>query len=407
MKKNILLKTSGILLSIFLLGGIFYLRAVQNYSTQDYPNSNFFFFWLAGRMVLNGENPYDQSLYLAGHEAFGAAWRPNKIFPYPLPLSLFMVPLGLVSLGNAYIIWQIISQILIAITVFILLNHWKEPAQRRLFVPVMLFLLFFGPVFLTLQIGSIGALTLVIMLSALFLLEKEKSLLAGLILSLTILKPPQGATILFLTGIWFIARREWKAILGIAIGGLALFLIGYLQDPLWLIKFRTASQAVMDRTQGIHSNVWSFAYLACKGTSPCFTLLGAAGALTLLGLGGLLLWRKQAELSAWEAMNFIIPIGFVSTVYLWAYDQILYVIPIIWIVGTLVQKRKSYMYAFLFLLILVLYSFIALALHAQTSKDLWSLGNTLIVLGAILLATRLKQKSPIDTSSTSTLNLAP
>jgi hypothetical protein len=37
---------------------------------------------------------------------------------------------------------------------------------------------------------------------------------------------------------------------------------------------------------------------------------------------------------------------------------------------------------------------------------LWSLGNTLIVLGAILLVTRIKQKSPIDTSSPSTLNLA-
>jgi hypothetical protein len=245
------------------------------------------------------------------------------------------------------------------------------------------------------------------MLAALLLLEKEKSLLAGLILSLTILKPPQGATILFLVSIWFIARRNWKAILGMAIGGLALLLIGFLQDPLWLIKFRTASQAVMDRTQGVHSNVWSFAYLACKGASPCSMLLGAGGALTLLGLGALILWRKQAEMSAWEAMTFIIPIGFVSTVYLWAYDQILYVIPITWIVGTLVQKTKSYIYPFLFLVALVIYSFFALAQHAQTSKDLWSLGNTLIVLGTVLLVTRLKQKSPIDTSSPSTLNLTP
>ena len=382
MKKNTLLKTTGVLLTITLLGGIFYLRARQNYSTQDYRNTNFFFFWLAGRMELTGENPYDQAQYLAGHDVSGATWKPNKIFPYPLPLSLFMVPLGLFSLGNAYIIWQIVSQILIATTVYVLLNHWTDPAPRRLFLLMMLFLLFFGPIFLTLQIGSIGALTLIIMTSALLLLEKDKSLFAGIVLSLTILKPPQGATILFLAGVWLLARRNWSAILGIALGGLALLLIGYFQDPLWLTKFRTASQAVMDRTQGIHSNVWSFAYLACKGASSCSMLLGGASALTLLGLGGLFLWRKQAEMSAWEAMNFIIPVGFVSTVYLWAYDQILYVIPVTWIIGTLVQKMKSYVPAFLFLVILVLYSFFALAQHANTSKDLWSLGNTILVLGA-------------------------
>lgn len=385
MKKDTVLKIAGILFTVALLGAIFHLRAGQNLSTQDYRNSNFFFFWLSGRMVLTGENPYDQAQYLAGHDAFDVTWRPNRIFPYPLPLTLFMIPLGLFSLENAYVTWQIVTQILIAITVFVLLNHWKEPAQRRLLIPMMLFLSFFGPVFLTLQIGAIGGFTLIAMLAALLLLEKDKSFFAGIALSLTILKPPQGATILFLFGIWFLARRDWKAICGMVIGGLALLLIGLVQDPLWVVKFSTASQAVMDRTQGVHSNVWSFAYLACKGTSPCSTLLGAAGALTLLGLGSLFLWRKQAQLSAWEAMNVIIPVGFLSTVYLWAYDQILYVIPITWIVGRLVQKSKSYIHALLFLIVLVSYSFFALAMHAYTLKDLWSLGNTLIVLGMLAL----------------------
>jgi hypothetical protein len=396
MKRETFLKIAGILFTVIILGTVFYLRAMQNLSTQDYKNSNFFFFWLSGRMVLTGENPYDQTQYLAGHDAYGVTWRPNKIFPYPLPLALFMAPLGLFSLENAYILWQIVSQIFIAITVFALLNHWKEPAQRRLLVPMMIFLLFFGPVFLTLQVGSIGTLTLIFMLIALLLLEKEKSMLAGIVLSLTILKPPQGTTILFLFGIWFIARRNWKAIQGIIAGGLALLIVGLIQDPLWIKKFLTAGQAVMDRTQGIHSNVWAFAYLACKGASPCSTLLGGGGALILLGLGSIFLWRKQAQISAWEAMNVIIPLGFVSTVYLWAYDQILYVIPITWIVGTMVQRTKSYIHAFLFLVVLVLYSFFALAMHANTVKDLWSLGNTVIVFGVGMGLLYLNWKKPIQ-----------
>jgi hypothetical protein len=389
---------AGILFTLILLGGVFYLRAMQNLSTQDYTNTNFFFFWLSGRMVLTGGNPYDQMEYLAGHDANGVTWRPNKIFPYPLPLALLMTPLGLFPLEKAYVFWQIVTQIFIAITVLALLNHWQEPAQRRLFVPLTFFLLFFGPVLLTLQIGAIGGVTLIAMLTALLLLEKEKSFYAGIALSLTILKPPQGATILFLFGIRFLARRDWKAIQGMIAGGLAILVIGLIQDPLWVRKFLTAGQAVMDRTQGIHSNVWAFAYLACRGASPCSTLLGGTLALILLGLGSLFLWRKRAQWSAWEAMNFIIPIGFVSTIYLWEYDQILYVIPIAWIAGTLVQKTRSYVHAFLFMIVLVLYSLFALVRHANTHKDLWSLGNTLIVFGAFLLVSRMKQKTAIDTS---------
>lgn len=333
---------------------------------------------------MEGENPYNETQYLAGHETYGIKWQPNKIFPYPLPLAIFCVPLGLLSLPAAYITWQIITLIIVAVTIFILLNHWEETAPRRLLVPVFAAMFFFGPLYLTLHTGSIGVIAVLAIMGAILLLEKDKSLLAGIALSLTILKPPQGLTILFLAGIWFLARRDWKAIYGVAIGGIALLIIGMIQDPLWVIKFRGASEAVMDRTLGVHSNMWAFAYLACKGASPCSTLLGGVLGLILLGLGGFFLWQNQSKVTAWEAFNVILPIAFVSTVYLWAYDQITYIIPIVWIIGTLVERTKSYIYAFIFLIVLDLYSFFALIEQAGTSKDLWSLGTTIIVLGMVI-----------------------
>jgi hypothetical protein len=226
-----------------------------------------------------------------------------------------------------------------------------------------------------------------------------------MVLSLTILKPPQGLTILFLAGIWFLARRDWKAIFGVAIGGLALLAIGMIQDPMWVIKFSGASQAVMDRTLGVHSNVWAFAYLACKGASPCSTLLGGTLALTLLGLGGFFLWRAQppagnhSKVTAWEAFNVILPIAFVCTIYLWAYDQLPYIIPIVWIIGTLVERTKNYLYAFIFLIVLDMFSFYALVQQASTNKDLWSLATTVIVLGMVLGLMYWNRTKPIDKPS--------
>jgi len=382
--KNSLQKIIGIIITLTLLGAMIFLRT-QMSKAFDYQNSNFAFFWLSGRMILQGENPYNETQYLAGHDAYGIKWRPNNIFPYPLQLALIFIPFGLISLEKAYVLWQVVSLIFIASIIHLLLNQWKDPAQRRLLIPIFAFMFFFGPLYLTLYTGSIGAIAALVLLSAILLLEKDKSLLAGIILSLTILKPPQGLPILLLAGFWFLARRDWKAILDVAIGGISLLLIGIIQDPLWAIKFLEASQAVMDRTQGIHSNVWGFAYLACGGISPCSTLLGGTLGLTLLGLGGFFLWKKQAQWSAWEAFNVIIPLAFISTIYLWSYDQLPYIIPIVWIVGTLVKVTKSYIYAFLLLMVLDLFSLFALEKQASTGSDLWSLGNTAIVLGMVMV----------------------
>ena len=388
--QNSIRKTAGILFTLILIGGMIFLRARISYTTFDFQSSNFTFFWLAGRMVLEGESPYDEAQYLAGHETYGIKWQPNKIFPYPLPLAILCVPLGLMSLPTAYITWQVLTLVIIAISIFILLSRWPGPAPRMLLVPTFASMFFFGPVYLTLHTGSVGALALISILGAIVLLEKDKPLAAGMLLSLTMLKPPQGLTILILAGIWFLAQKNWKAIWGVAIGGVALLVIGMMQDPLWLIKFRAASEAVMDRTQGVHSNVWAFSYLICEGAAPCSTLLGGTLGLVLLGLGGFYLWQDQARVKAWDAFNIILPVAFVSTIYLWAYDQLPYLIPIVWISAALVTKTKSFIPAFLFLIVLDVFSLFALFQQASTQKDLWSLGNSVLVLGMVLTMKFLK-----------------
>lgn len=377
-------KPIGAFVTPALLGLLIFAR-LQISRDFDVSESNFSFFWLAGRMVLDGENPYDETQYLAGHDANGMDWRPNRIFPYPLPLALLCVPFGFFPMKAAYAAWQAISLSIVALTVHLLLRRWQGPAHRALFLPVFFFLLFFGPLYLATHAGTLSAFSLLILLAALLLLEKDQSLWAGVVLALTMLKPPQGLTILLLTGVWFLARRDWKGIAGMAVGGLGILLVGLIQDPQWIQKFLGAGDAVMDRTLGVHSNVWAFAHLACGGASPCSALLGGTLSLSLLSGASLLLWRNQLKWSAWEAMNLIIPVGFLSTIYLWAYDQLPYVIPIVWVVGMSVEKRRSILPAFAFLIALDLLSIFALAQHALTGKDLWSLGTTLAILVAVVL----------------------
>jgi hypothetical protein len=132
--------------------------------------------------------------------------------------------------------------------------------------------------------------------------------------------------------------------------------------------------------------------LESLSTATCSTIAGILSSASLLGLSGFFLWKKQAQVTVWEAMSFIIPMGFITTVYLWEYDQILYVFPIIWVIGTLVQKTKSYVHAFLFLIVLIFYAFFAVGRLRVTFHDLWSWGNTLILLAGYWLALTLKEK---------------
>jgi ABC-type Co2+ transport system permease subunit len=121
-------------------------------------------------------------------------------------------------------------------------------------------------------------------------------------------------------------------------------------------------------------------------------IVGSVVTLLTLSLGALYLWRNGPYLAAWDAFNVIIPLGFVATIYLWSYDQLLYVIPIVWIAMKSVEVTKSYIFAFLFLLILDVLSLFALALQANTHQDLLAIISTVLILGLCLMLQRVKDQ---------------
>jgi hypothetical protein len=394
MKKGLLIKMRGIIFSVALLASVFYVRAARETNVQRNSYTNFFVFWLSGKLILQGQSPYDPDQWHAGHVENGYDQPAEAIFLYPLPLAVLISPLGFLPFDQASLVWKILSQTFMAIAVFILLSKWEDAPHQRLFVPLVLICLYYGPVLLTQRSGSIGALTLLIISIVIFLKQRDQwPFVCGCLLAFTMLKPPQAAPILLLTGIWFVARKDWKMIQGMVAGGLFLWIIGASVDVHWVTKFLHSGEAAFDRKLGLHSNVWSYSYLICgRENTVCTYALGGAAALALLGLSGFYLWKRQAQITVWEALNLIIPIAFISTVYLWGYDQILYIIPILWVVGTLVQKTKSYVHAFLFLIPLVMYAFFAMARLGVTSHDLWSLGNTLIILVGLWIAAIMREK---------------
>jgi hypothetical protein len=234
---------------------------------------------------------------------------------------------------------------------------------------------------LSLQIGSIGAVMLAALVASVALLERRKQFLAGLAMSLLVLKPPIGFPIILLVGFCRFLRRDLQWILGVAAGGAAMVAAGLLYDPSWIQEFIAESAAPSVRAVAGQSTLWSLSYLLCNARESCSVMIGSTAFLVLLALGGSLIWRHRESLTAWEAFNIAIPISFLGALYAFSYDQIVFVIPVVWIAWKLLELTRSYVWTFVWLVLLDAESIALLWAQARTHTDIWGVVTTGLVLG--------------------------
>ncbi len=367
----------------------FYSIAINNERSVDYVNNGFFTFWLSGRMNWTGAHPYSSVDWVGGHHANGATWIPNQIFPYPLPLALLMAPLGLLSMQHAYIVWNILSQVIVALSILWLTTFWQGLNRRAFAVVLLVAVTLNSNIHLMLLTGTISALFLVFLVLALYFMEKRRDLAAGIMLSLLALKPPFLA-IVVLIGLWLLFRRNWKAIGGIILGGLVLLGIGMLQDLRWVEKFRGASENLFNIRLGNQPTLISYSRLACGGDLTCALAIYILATVALTGLYVWLVWRKRDALTPLKVFSAAIALGVLLPPYIWSYDYVLLVIPLCTICFELVRRRESYLYATLFLLVLDALSLGMVTLFWSNpesdaltiQRDMWSIWVGILVLVA-------------------------
>jgi len=364
-----------------------YNAAVANERSVDYVNNGFFTFWLSGHMNWTGGHPYSSADWVAGHHANGATWIPNQIFPYPLPLALVTAPLGLLPIGQAYILWGVLSQLLVAATILALSTFWQGLNQRLFAVFILVAAVLNSNVHLMLQTGTIGSLFLVFLLAALYCQHKGWDFAAGVALALMALKPPL-LTIVALIGLWLLLRHNWKMIAGVLVGGLALLGIGMAQDVGWVDKFRGASENLFNMRLGNQPTIISYTRLACNGDLTCAVWTYALAALVLVGLYAWLLWAKRETLTPMSVFSAAITLGVLLPPYIWSYDYVLLVIPICYICFELLRRKRGYVYALVFLFVLDCISFwgaFLFSTHPESNaltiqRDMWSIWVGILAL---------------------------
>jgi hypothetical protein len=387
-KLKIFLERWWAVLALIALLPVYYGIAVNNERSVDYVNNGFFTFWLSGHMEWTGEHPYSTTEWVNGHHTNGAVWIPNKIFPYPLPLALLTAPLGFLPIERAYILWDMLAQVLIALCILWLARRWEGLNRQAYAMFVLVATILNGNVFLGLMTGTIAALFLVFLTLSLYFMETRRPLLAGIMLAGLALKPPL-LTVVVLIGVWMLIRRNWKAIGGIVLGGVGLFVIGLIQDPLWVSKFLGAGENLLGMRLGHQPTILSYTRLACSANMTCAFISYALVALMLVALFVFFVWKKQTVLSPLMAYSAAIALGVLLPPYIWSYDYTLLIIPICFIVFELIRLRATYIHSTLFLLLFDVLSIVGLVLFWMNpdsdaltiQRDMWSIWVGLLALG--------------------------
>lgn len=378
---------------IILLLPIFIFSAIQIASSQSLSTSDFFAFWLAGKMNWTNQNPYFIDQWAAAQQQFGSTWTPDAIFPYPIPLAILLAPIGLFTLNQAYIVWVISAEIFIVLSICLLLYAFVDSQKKIHFVlPLMAAAFLFRPTITTLNDGQLGAFFLFVLCLAILFWKGQKSWQAAITLSFLIMKPTIGAPILFFVVVWMVFKKNFKSLAVLIGSGLAWLLIGLLKDVQWIPKFLSIGAGKFTTRVGLFPNIWGISSQACGGQSLCTFGAGGFLALILVGVTIYVLWAKK-DSPAFFIVSLITPVSLLITPYIWPYDQVLLIIPVVYVTVTLIQRGYPYLLAALFPISLSILSLGLLLLAVQLNQDTWSVLLPLVCFGLTLALSGTGQKS--------------
>jgi hypothetical protein len=358
---------------IFISAGYFFDKT---YGPRNY---DFAAYWQAAHMVSKGGDVYDSNEWLSVREKEQTALHSEITFQYPLPLAILMVPLGLLPVGHAYIIWLLLMQIAILTSILLLLRLQSITTWPHFFeIAIIAFLFLFRPTYVAILNGQISAIFLLFTTIGVFAFRRKQWFVGGLLISVLSLKPTIGLPILGILGLWLLAQKSWLGILGMVTGAIILFSIGALYQPSWVLDYLSAGQHLLTRYLGKHSTLLGITTLFFEERWFSFVLAGlGTGAILLVVIR--LFFFKRIE-NPFAVMAAALASGLLIAPYSWPYDQLLLIVTMLFIMNE-ICKRYGFLAGFLLILMVIVISILLVLLAHQLGHDVWSVLVTLLLWG--------------------------
>ncbi len=363
-------------LNFIILIPMFFAFSILFPQSGDAKATDFASYWQAGHMILNGQNVYDSTEWIAVHDAEQTAYHSEKTFQYPLPFAVFFALLALFPIQFAYLLWTFLAQIGILVSVNLLLSFYPErPRYLDLLAIAGVFL--FRPTFPAISNGQIVPFLLFLLSVSIRLFHDERWLSGGLVMSALSLKPSIGIPILVLAGVWLLAGKQWRALAGMALGGLTLALMGVIVNYRWVIDYLSIGGDSFQKYFGMQPTMWGLLDRIFE-TDKTSLMVGIVCAAAVLGIEAYLFWKYRTRLSSYPAFATILPAMLFIAPYSWNYDQILLAVPIIFLLMH-ISREYGMVKAVVFILGVLALAYGTVVVAYSVGHDVWSFLITFLI----------------------------
>lgn len=386
--QNLGRRTLTALLFVILVGLVvwahYFTLTTQSGGMTD---KDFMSLWTGGKAIALGLNPYDVEVWRPLRAAYGSHWMPDPISPWPLWTHLFFVPFSFLSTQAAGALWMTICEFSLVwgIALIVQTSGWKNPTY---FFALTLGAFMFRSTFPAIITGQVSPVLFLLLAAAYALYDRGHFFAAGLLLSIEVIKPNLTALLLFTMGLMFLARRNWRALTGMATGGLILLVASWIVLPGWPLQWLSIVETGKGHVAHLTPTLWGLAYeLGGARLWPQAALV--AGGLFYLGLL-VLIWKQRGEDWLFSFSLAIIASVFLAP-YLWAYEQVILFFPttaalLHW--GLFSRRRERWGWWAGWWFVSVVLSWPLYFVARERRVDTWSALIPLASLGYLVLAWR-------------------
>ena len=176
-------------------------------------------YYTAGHMVHTG-HLYDYGAEVAAQNALVSPMRYALPFMYPPYTALLFVPFSLVSFRAAYLAFFVVN-LCFCVACVLIMRPYDSALRARWGSLTLLLFLSFMPLGVTLGVGQVSVLLLLLYCSCFASVQSGRPFLAGVLLSLALIKFQIALPVALLFLLW----RQWRFVAGFASGAVALTLI--------------------------------------------------------------------------------------------------------------------------------------------------------------------------------------
>lgn len=341
---------------------IYYL--VSTRGSVIFPFGDTVSYWATGKLILRGDNPYSaEEVLLIQSEIKELQTSPlneismNLYPPWTIP---FTIPLGLFEYSTSRLLWLLFHLLIIVICVKTIWSLYGGSSKMLYLSYLVTFL--FTPTIFVLMIGHNSPLILLGTVGFLYFTQKSKAtpwnyFLAGASVSLATSRPQILYLLFFALLLWIINKRTWLVLFGGFIMITMLTLISIAYDPQVINHYWITFSNYKFGTWATPT-IGQFLRLIFGLEKEWLQILPVTFGFAWL----FYYWRKHQKTWDWlEQMPILLFVSVITSPYVWTYDLVVLLIPVIALMANISRLRFSWQSAliisvFILINIIVLYS---------------------------------------------------